>query len=243
MAERFALRHYRLFSRTPFVEVDGQQLKFRLPGIFGGKRTWCLRARDVAVVIEAENEDESNGDDVDWAFETPILIPYASTSSPNARPNVHLLFVTPQRIPALRVFGAQTIGLPYWESRGENGVLVDGLALRAQRPQELSRELIAAGAEEVRRPEEWLRQHRAVTTDPERVTVAKANTRRDRWVGGVVLAVVVLLNGWRFMTGDGDPGWLGLGAVGLGLLLVFGLPSWARRKAVASVRSREGTRT
>lgn len=241
MAERFALRHYRLFSRTPFVEIDGQHLKLRLPGILGGKRLWCLSARDVGVVIDAE--DESAGDAVEWAFESPISVPYAATSSNNARPNVQLLFVTPQRIPALRLFGAQTIGLPYWESRRDNGVRVDGLDLRAERPEELSRALIAAGAEEVRRPELWLRQHRAVTTDPELVTVARANDRRNRWVGGVVLALVVLLNAWRFMTRDGDPGWWGFGAAGLGFLLVFGLPYWAKRKAAASMRSREQTRT
>lgn len=241
MAERFELRHYRLIARTPFVEIDGDQIGLRLPSMFGGRRTWRLRARDVAVVVDVE--DESSFYAGDWAFDTPVLIPYAATTTSNVRPNVNLLFVTPQRIPPLRVGGAQTIGLPYRQSRGEQGVWVDGLQLRAERPDELTRALLAAGAEAVSRPEAWLRQHRAVTTDPARVAEAKASDRRSRWVAGIAFAAVLLLNGWRFLDIDSEPGWVVAGVGALACVLVFGLPYWARRKAAASARHRERSGT
>ena len=224
---RVPLRHYRLFSRQPYIELDGPVMRLRLPGIFGGRKVWNLNVADVAVVDTEPSSSDDTGDD--WVFEEPVIIPFAATTSQNVNPNLELLFKTPQRIPALRVFGAQTIGLSYFQSRSAAGVQIDGLDLRAEDPVAAVETLAVAGMERVDRTGAWLRRHRHVTQDPALMKVAKANDQRQRWVGAVVMVVVALLIGLRIF-GDGiSDNWV-MGAVGLALLVVFGLPVWARRR-------------
>lgn len=228
MSVRVPLRHYRLVSRQPYVELDGPVIRLRLPGIFGGRKVWNLNAADVAVVDTEPSNSDDSGDD--WVFEEPVNIPYAATTSSNVEPNLELLFKTPQRIPPLRFLGAQTVGLPYFKSRSAAGIQIDGLDLRAEDPAAAVETLAAAGVERVDRTAAWLRRHRRVTQDPALMKVAKANDRAQRWVGAIVTAVIILMIGLNFIVGDNDPSNWELGALGLGLLLVFGLPVWARRR-------------
>jgi len=224
---RVPLRHYRLFSRQPYIELDGPVMRVRLPGIFGGRNVWTLNVADVAVVATEPSSSDDTGDD--WVFEEPVNIPFAATTSPNVNPNLELLFKTPQRIPSLRVFGAQSIGLPYFQSRSAAGLRIDGLDLRAEDPVVAVETLAAAGMERVDRTGAWLRRHRHVTQDPALMKVAKANDQRQRWVGAVVMVVFALLVGLRIF-GDGISDNWAMGAMGLALLVAFGLPIWARRR-------------
>jgi hypothetical protein len=224
---RVPLRHYRLVSRQPYIELDGPVMRVRLPGIFGGRNVWTLNIADVAVVATEPSSSDDTGDD--WVFEEPVNIPFAATTSPNVNPNLELLFKSPQRIPSLRVSGAQSIGLPYFQSRSAAGVQIDGLGLRAEDPAAAVQTLAAAGMERVDRTGAWLRRHRHVTQDPALLQVAKANDQRQRWVGAVGMGGAALLIGLKIFGGDNPSNWE-LGAVALGLLVVFGLPIWARRK-------------
>jgi hypothetical protein len=97
MSMRVPLRHYRLFSRQPYIELDGSEIRLRLPGIFG-RKVWNLNVVDVAVVDDELSSCGDSGDD--WVVEEPVKIPYAVTTSPNVNPNLELLFRTPQRIPS-----------------------------------------------------------------------------------------------------------------------------------------------
>ena len=226
MSVRVPLRHYRFFSRQPYIELDGSVIRLRLPGIFGGRSVWNLNAADVAVVDTEPSSSDDTGDD--WVFENPVMIPFAVTTSQNVNPNLELLFKTPQRIPSLRVFGAQTIELSYFQSRSAAGIQIDGLDLRAEDPVAAVETLAAAGVERVDRTGAWLRRHRRITQDPALIHVAEVNDRRQRWVGAVVMVAVILVIGLQLFGGDDASNWE-LGALGLALLLIFGLPMWARR--------------
>jgi hypothetical protein len=157
MSVRVPLRHYRFFSRRPYIELDGPVIRFRLPGIFG-RKAWNLNASDVAVVDTEPSGCESFGDD--WVYEEPVNIPYAVTTTPNVNPNLELLFKTPQRIPSLGILGAKTIELSYFESRSAAGIRIDGLDLRAQHPEAAVEALAAAGLERVDRSGAWLQLNR-----------------------------------------------------------------------------------
>ena len=227
MNVRVPLRHYRLFSRQPYIEIDGPVMRLRLPSMFGGRKVWNLNVADVAVVATEPSSSDDNGDD--WVFEEPVIIPFAATTSPNVNPNLELLFTTPQRIPSLRVFGAQTIGLPYFQSRSAAGVHIDGLDLRAEDPVAAVEILAAAGMERVDRTGAWVRRHRHVTQDPALMKVAKANNQRQRWVGAVGMVGAALLIALKIFGGDNLSDWE-LGAFGIAVVVVFGLPIWARRR-------------
>ena len=214
MSVRVPLRHYRFFSRQPYIELDGPAMQLRLPGIFGGRKVWNLNVADVAVVCTEPSSSDDTGDD--WVFEEPVIIPFAATTSQNVNPNLELLFKTPQRIPSLRVFGAQTIGLSYFQSRSAAGVQIDGLDLRAEDPVAAVATLAAAGMERVDRTGAWLRRHRRVTQDPALMKVAKTNDQRQRWVTAIVMVAFILMIGaeilWRRY-----PGQLGVWRRGPGL--------------------------
>lgn len=176
MSIRVQLRQVRFVTRQPYIELDGPAVRLRIPGIFG--EVWNLNAADAVVVDRSPRTDDS-GDD--WAFEAPVTIPYAATTHPAFKPNLMLLFKTPQRIPKLRFYGAQAIGLSYRESQRAAGIRVDGLELRARNPQAAVETLAAAGLERVDRPNAWLRDNRRVTQDPSLGHLAKTTgPRRQR---------------------------------------------------------------
>lgn len=228
MSVRVPLRHYRFFSRQPYIELDGPVIRLRLPGIFGARKVWNLNAADVAVVDTEPSNSDDTGDD--WVFEEPVNIPYAATTTSNVNPNLELLFKTPQRIPSLRFFGAQNIELSYLQSRSAAGIQIDGLDLRAKDPKAAVETLTGGGLERVDRTGAWLRRHRLVTQDPALIHVAEANDRRQRWVGALVMVAVIVVIGLRFLVGDNPSNW-DFAAMAMAMLLIFGLPMWARRRA------------
>jgi hypothetical protein len=173
MSIRVQLRQVRFVTRQPYMELDGSSVRLRIPSIFG--EVWNLNAADVVVADQSTNRDDS-GDD--WVFEAPVNIPYAATTHPAFKPNLMLLFKTPQRIPSLRFFGAQTIGLSQPDSRSAAGIHIDGLELRARDPHDAVETLAAAGLERVDRPNAWLRDHRRVTQDPSLMHLARTTGRR-----------------------------------------------------------------
>jgi len=167
MSVRVLLRHYRIFARRPYIELDGPTIRLRLPGIFG-RKAWSLNAADVAVVDTEPSAWNGSGDDIedDWVCDEPVNIPYAVTTSPNVSPNLELLFKTPQRIPSLGILGAKTIELSYFRARSAGGILIDGLDLRARDWEAAVETLTAAGLERADASGVWLRDHRQITQDP-----------------------------------------------------------------------------
>lgn len=236
MPVRVPLRHNRLLSRQPYIELDGSFLQLRLPAVFGRRQVWNLNIADVAVVdTKGVNNDDSGND---WAFERRLKIPYAVTTHSGAAPNLVLLFKTPQRIPPLRIGGGEAIGLPYFKSRTETGVQIDGLRLRARDPVAAVQILADTGVELVDRPAAWMRRHRPVTQDPALLQVARANTRRLRWVTAILAVFAIGLAGLRIFVGDRNPSNWELGALGFALLVIFGLPAWAMRRADRPLETR-----
>jgi hypothetical protein len=149
-----------------------------------------------------------------------------------------LLFTTPQRIPPLRRGGGAAIGLPYFKSRSETGVQIDGLRLRANDPVAAVQILADAGVERIDRPAAWMRRHRAVTQDPALVQVARANARQLRWSTAIMMALAIGLFGLKLSIGDRDPSNWELGALGVVLLVIFVLPDWAIRRANRPLEAR-----
>lgn len=174
MSIRVQLRQVRFVTRQPYMELDGSSVRLRIPSIFG--EVWNLNAADVVVVADQSANRDDSGDD--WVFEAPVNIPYAATTHLAFKPNLMLLFKTPQRIPSLRFFGAQTIGLSQPDSRSAAGIHIDGLELRARDPHDAVETLAAAGLERVDRPNAWLRDHRRVTQDQSLMHLARTTGRR-----------------------------------------------------------------
>jgi len=99
MSIRVQLRQVRFVTRQPYMELDGSSVRLRIPSIFG--EVWNLNAADVVVVADQSTNRDDSGDD--WVFEAPVNIPYAATTHPAFKPNLMLLFKTPQRIPFIAV--------------------------------------------------------------------------------------------------------------------------------------------
>jgi hypothetical protein len=130
---RVVLRHYRLFARTPYLDVSSTHVVLHLPSFFGGKRNMVVPIREVAVVDPNMTADPTEKSPV--VYVTALRVPYLATTTSNMPANVILLFATQQRIPPLRWGGAMTSGLGRRASRSPQGVLVDGVKLRAVRAQ------------------------------------------------------------------------------------------------------------
>jgi len=107
---RVVLRHYRLFSQTPFLDVSSSRVVLHLPSFFGGERDLNVALKEVAVVDPTVTAAPS--DEVPVVYVTPLRLPYLATTTSNVPANVVLLFATPQRLPRLRWGGSMTSGLP-----------------------------------------------------------------------------------------------------------------------------------
>lgn len=224
---RVPLRHFRV-SREPYIEVDGARLRLWLPAIFADRQAWDLDVTDVVLVDprSVSNDDTGEG----WAFQRRVEIPYAATTDHRVAPNLTLLFTTPQRVPPLKLNGAEKISLSYFRSRSEAGVQVDGVRLRAEDPVAAIQALTAEGVRKVDRPVAWLRQHRPVTQDPALVQVAQArrrDLRRMIWVffaAPIVLTVMLIQGGGELSTWE-------LIAMGVAAPLIWVLSAWVLRRA------------
>jgi hypothetical protein len=184
------LRNRWYAPRKARVELDNGKLMIVLPGYFGS-RPWEIPLGDVAA-CDLTEADFSHSDDV--VFPDGVAIPYFATTRAAVMPNVELLFRQRRKVPPLRAIPALSpnADLPfgYLESRSEAGGQVDGLMLLSADPAAALTQLVAAGAEQVRDPVLWLRDHRRAVDDPaERAELLKGE-RINRWqvrVSGALL--------------------------------------------------------
>lgn len=231
--ERIKLRSYHL-GRRSWLHVEAGTVSIHLPAYFGG-RPWDLPASALAVASKSGDHDES--DDVDGpVFERGLVIPYFFTSGPMTTPNLTLLFERPERLPPVRRFATYNSDLPFSgrATRSADGVLVDGVELRAVDAQDTVSQLMTGGVRRVVDPVEWFAQRRQLIADPlRREAIIKAEghaSRVDRRTGIASGVAVALILGGRVI---GDSA-LGLAAAGTGLVVLVGagvVAARARRSA------------
>jgi hypothetical protein len=224
---RAVLRHYRLFARTPCLDVSSTHVVMHLPSFFGGKRNMVIPIREMAVVDPNMTADRIDKPPV--VYVTGLRLPYLATTTSNMPANVVLLFTTPQRIPPLRWGGAMTSGLGRRASRSPDGVLIDGVALRAVRAQAAIDAVGGAGAERVADGDAWLRAHRETTRDPVALEQAASINRRNRMLSVVTFCALVLA-GVAKAFADRTNGWLPFVLLGAVLVVGFGIPPLIRRR-------------
>ena len=224
---RFMLRHYRLFARTPYLDVSSTHVLFHLPSFFGSKHNLAVPIREVAVVDLNMTADPS--EKATAVYVTPLHLPYLATTTANMRANVTLLFATPQRIPPLRWGGAMTSGLGRRASRSDDGVMIDGAALRAVRPRAAIDAVAGAGAVRVADGDAWLRAHRETTSNPIALEQVASITRRNR-VSSVLVFCAVVLAGVARVLADHTNSWLPFPLLGAVLVAGFGIPALIRRR-------------
>jgi hypothetical protein len=223
---RVVLRHYRLFARSPYLDVSSTHVVLHLPSFFGGKLNMVVPIRQIAVVDPNMTADPTEKPPV--VFVSGLRLPYLATTTSNMPANVMLLFATPQRIPPLRWGGAMTSGLGRRASRSPQGVLVDGVALRAVRAQAAIDAVGGAGAERVADGDAWLRAHRETTRDPIALEQVSSITRGNRMLSVLTFCTLVLAGVARVFA-DRVNGWLPFALLGAVLVLGFGIPPLIRR--------------
>jgi hypothetical protein len=227
MLSRIKLRHYRLISRQPYLDIDGAEVVFRIPNIFGPNRTWRVPVESMVVIDDQDVGGVPDDTGEGWVFTPALRVPYLATTTTSAKSNVTILFTVPIRIPAVKPFGGQQAGLSYRQSRKTNGIIVDGVELRAVDPITAVQTLAAAGVQRVQRPNIWLRSHRATTTDPVAVQAVASSVRRFKVGAVVVLIAVIALQLLRFFSDDVSTANV---FIGLGILvaIIVGTPMWLR---------------
>lgn len=233
---RVALRHYRLFSRAPYVDVSSNRLVLHLPAYFGAKQNLVVAIGGVAVADPTMSAAPSAG--APAAYVPPLRLPYLPTTSPNVNPNIMLLFATPQRIPPLRRRGAMSSGLGRRASRSPDGVLVDGVRLRAVAAREAIDTIAFAGAARVGDPDAWFAERRDTTSDPDVVAQVRSIMRRSRVsvVAGMVGLVLLVVGRWLL---DHADAWWPAVIGGAGVVAAFGIPALISRRNRATQRSIE----
>jgi hypothetical protein len=163
-----------------WVEVAQGSLSVSLPALFGAGRPWRVPLEDAVVVDLAglSRSDRLDGSTAPAqrgpaAFRDPVTL----TSLPGAgRPDLVLLFATPQRLPALRSLAGAWSRLPVRASRSSDGSWSDGVALRAAEPARAVELLVHAGLAATSDPVGWILARRATTSDSAAVADA---VRRD----------------------------------------------------------------
>jgi hypothetical protein len=225
--ERLPLRHYRLFSRASYLEVDPEVLAIRLPGYFGGGYLWKIPLNEVAVVDASHVAQTSQDLGTGRVFTSPVYVPYLPTTSPNVNANLELLFLHPRRLPPIRVTAAWNSSVSWRVAQSPKGLWVDGLEFRMVDPAAALDVLTRAGAETVRSPIWWFTEHRETTTEPEVVAMVAASQRRSRTAAGAVVAAFPLLIAARWALDHSHSGAAyALGAVGVAG--AFGVPFWLK---------------
>ena len=234
-ASHIVLRYYRLFARTPYIDVAAGSANFRVPSVFGGRRWWSVPISEIGVVdnsLAVEGADQ----DLGWVFVDPTLTPYLATTSPNTPPNLRLAFRHPQRIPPVRLLSAYNLGVPYRRSRSAAGVALDGVMLRAQDPVAAMTILANAGAERVGAVLPWLARYRETTTDPVALHETAVIAKRRRFASLLVWIALPCLVIARAGLNSSHAWWPYV-VGGVGLLVGFIVPVWVRRRN-AAVRKR-----
>lgn len=180
---RIALRRFRLLSRESYVEVDRSGATLVIPRVFGRRGRWFIPLDVIGVVLPAQGAAIDKGvlhgtTHGEWVTREQFHVPYMATTSPMASPNLVLLFTVPQRVLPIRWFAGRDLDLSWRRTRGQEGVRVDGVALRTVDPEAARLALLGHGARVVTDPNAFVEQHREVVRDPAEV---RRIVVRRRW--------------------------------------------------------------
>jgi hypothetical protein len=181
---RIALRRFRLLSRASYVDVDRSGATLVIPRVFGRRGRWFIPLDVIGVVVPDHGaaiekvvlRGTTNGE---WVTRTEFHVPYVATTSPLTAPNLVLLFTVPQRVLPIRFFAGRDLDLSWRQTRGQDGVGVDGVALRAVDPEAARLALLGQGARVVADPDAFVEQYREVVRDPAEVRRIVAGKRRS----------------------------------------------------------------
>lgn len=230
---RIALRRFRLLSRESYLDVDGTGATLVVPRIFGGQNHWFIPIEVIGVVLPAwgaalDSDVLGGSRGGEWVTRHEFRVPYLSTTSPQASPNLVLLFTVAQPMPPIRRLTGRDLGLSWRETRGQAVVTVDGVELRAVDPEAAKRALLARQARRIADPDAFVRQYREIVFDPAEVRVIVARRRRRALLlgcfGVATLGLFVafkVTDDWRY----------GIGMVGV-LILSWLLERTQRSRAV-----------
>lgn len=171
---RIALRRFRLLSRASYVDVDRSGATLVIPRVFGRRGRWFIPLDVIGVVVPDHGaaiekvvlRGTTNGE---WVTRTEFHVPYMATTSPVTAPNLVLLFTVPQRVLPISFFAGRDLDLSWRQTRGQDGVRVDGVALRAVDPEAARLALLGHGARLVADPDAFVEQYREVVRDPAEV--------------------------------------------------------------------------
>jgi hypothetical protein len=226
---RIELRRWPLVSRDSYVEVDRVGATFVIPRLFGGRRAWFVPMSTIGVELPGPSGPNRSPDplaDEEWVTREEFRVPYLSTTSAFAPPNLTLLFTVSHRIAPIRRFADADLGLSGSATRSAEGVMVDGVELRVVDPEAARQALIASGAQAVTDRDAFVKHHRDVLHDPEKV---RAITSAARWWPVQAVVSLVLMVGLLIAFKVTDDG-----RYGLGLAAVFGVSAlidrWMRRR-------------
>ena len=209
------------FGRPSYLLPDGDTLRICIPRALGSK-PWSLPIADLGVVNLANAPERASGQDEPVVLRSPLDVPYVATRSEFGAPNVALLFRSALRAPRLPRHGFGE-PLPRRESRSRGGLWLDGLQVEAVQPVEAVVALLAAGAERVLEPEEWLVARRPVVRDPLTLERVRAQRRVQRWEATAFLTSVAMLIAMRVVAVWSAATWTAVVAVLS--VLVMGLTS------------------
>lgn len=230
MADNASVRlaHTGRRSRRSSIELADGLITLRLPGVLGSL-PWSIPAAQVGVVNLRNLDDAvAEQDPEPAAFMEAVTVPYLATSAHLGGPNISLLFRGPQQVPRLPRLGGTGV-LSHRESRSRRGLFLDGVSLRAEDPVEAVIATIAQGAERVRDPYTWFRDHRATSRDSKVLAAVAVHERRSGAAALVMIASVVLLLGMRWASSQTDS-WWPLPFALVSVLALFGVPVWIKRR-------------
>ncbi|MDQ2757644.1 MAG: hypothetical protein M3Y71_13965 [Actinomycetota bacterium] len=178
---RIALRRYRFLSRRSYVDVDLTGATLVVPRVFGGRRAWFVPMQAVGVVLpdQVVAADKGSDDAEDWVTRQEFRVPYLSTTTPFAAPNLTVLFTHPQPIPPLRWFAGRDLDISPLATRRASGPRVDGVELRVVEPEAAIRAFLANGACGIGDPDAFVQRHRDIERDPERVRAVVTGERQS----------------------------------------------------------------
>lgn len=198
-------------GRPSYLLPDGDMLRICIPRALGSK-PWSLPIADVGVVNLANVDEPAADQDEPAVLRSPLDVPYVATRSELAAPNVALLFRSTLRVPQLPRFGFGE-PLPRRASRSRGGLWLDGLQVEAVQPVEAVITLLAAGAERVLEPVEWLVARRPVVREPITPSRVTAHQRVQRWEALALLISVATLIAMRVVAVWSTATWTAVVAV------------------------------
>jgi hypothetical protein len=158
------------------------------------------------------------------------------------KPNVALFFNTPRRIPPLRRLGGMNSSLSRRASRSADGVLIDGIHLRAVDAREAIDTIAGAGAARIGDADAWFMERRETSRDAAVVAEGESIARRNKVSSVLGLIGFVLLVGARGLFDHTAAWWVDLIAA-VGAVAGFGIPAILNRRNKAAIRRISATAT